>query len=257
MEAMQATEGTVTAVEAHGLSRTFRGRTAVDSLELRLPIGSIFALLGPNGSGKTTTVRMLTTILAPTGGRARVMGYDVVRQADQVRQVVAVVPQGAVMSYQLDLFGNIYTYLILAGHRPAEARRRAREALDRFDLTEHQTKRPHELSGGLRRRAELARVLARRVPVLLLDEPTTGLDPEARRSLWERVRALRADGCFTFLTTHSFEEAGALADIVGIMRDGRLVALGTPAQLTACYGVASLEEVYFKAVGQSGAVGRP
>ncbi|MEW6032125.1 MAG: AAA family ATPase [Bacillota bacterium] len=122
------------------------------------------------------------------------------------------------MSYHLDLVGNITTYLVLAGLSPRKARRRTEEALERFGLREHRRKKPHEVSGGLRRRAELARVLARRVPVLFLDEPTAGLDPGARRELWEEVRSLGREGCLVFLTTHSFEEAGAVADVVGIMR---------------------------------------
>jgi len=200
---------------------------------------------------------MLTTVLAPTGGQARVMGYDLVREADRVRRVVAVVPQGSVMSYQLDLSGNLLTYLVLAGLPPAEARRRTREALERFGLEEHRRKKPHELSGGLRRRAELARVLARQVPVLFLDEPTTGLDPGARRGLWEHIRALKRDGRLVFLTTHSFEEAEAVADIVGIMKDGHLAAFGAPGELAGGHGAASLEEVYFSVVGGVPGAGPP
>lgn len=221
-------------------------------LNLSLPGGVVFALLGPNGSGKTTTVRMLTTVLRPSGGEARVMGFDVVREAERVRRVVAAVPQGAVMSYHLDLVGNITTYLVLAGLSPREARRRTEEALERFGLREHRRKKPHEVSGGLRRRAELARVLARRVPVLFLDEPTAGLDPGARRELWEEVRSLGREGCLVFLTTHSFEEAEAVADVVGIMSGGRLAASGRPGELAASLGALSLEEAYFRVIGGAG-----
>lgn len=243
-------------IETLGLTKIFRGhpggRPAVAGLDLAVPIGVVFALLGPNGSGKTTTVRMLTTVLPPSRGLARILGRDTVRQASEVRRLVACVPQRSAMSYQLDLEANVTTYLVLAGYPLAEARRRTRATLERFGLAEHRSKKPHELSGGLLRRAQLARVLARDVPVLFLDEPTTGLDPAARRDLWNHIRSLRREGRLVFLTTHSLEEAEALADVVGILREGRLAAFGAPAELRTRYRTKSLEEVYFRAVGSGG-----
>jgi ABC-2 type transport system ATP-binding protein len=240
-------------IEAEGLTKVYGGRPVVDGVSFSAPPGVVFALLGPNGAGKTTLLRLLTTVITATRGRARVCGHDVATAPDEVRRLFAVVPQRSVMSYQLDLRQNVEAYLILAGLPRREARRRGQDVLERFGLGPHARKKPHELSGGLLRRAQLARVLARGTPVLFLDEPTTGLDPAARRDIWEEIRALRSAGRFVLLTTHSLEEAAALADVAGLIDQGRLAAFGPVRDLLAAHAVPSLEELYFRLVGPDAA----
>jgi ABC-2 type transport system ATP-binding protein len=212
------------AVEVEQLVREFKGGIrAVDELDLEVRDGEIYGFLGPNGAGKTTVVRILTTLLRPTAGRARVAGHDVVRDGDAVRRAIG----DPLMTGRelLRMQGALH------GLRGPQARQRAAELLDRVGLTEAGDRRVGGYSGGMRRRLDLALALVHRPHVLFLDEPTTGLDPTSRIALWREVSALHDEGTTVFLTTQYLEEAEQLADRVGIIARGNLVAEGTPASL--------------------------
>ncbi|MDI6824380.1 MAG: ABC transporter ATP-binding protein [Bacillota bacterium] len=218
-------------VETERLGKRYRKTWAVRDLDLAVKEGCIFALLGPNGAGKTTTVRMLTTAIPPHTGTARVCGYDVRTQSFQVRRNIALVPQGGGLTHQFNVYDNIWLYLVLRGLSPWKAKRLAREALERFDLAAHARKRPSELSGGLRRRVDVGRVPALPAPVVFLDEPTTGLDPVARRTVWSSIREARERGATVFLTTQAMDEVQELADEVCFLREGVVVWRGSKRSL--------------------------
>jgi ABC-2 type transport system ATP-binding protein len=224
------------AVEAVGLSRTFGSFTAVDSLDLHVAAGSVVAVLGPNGAGKTTVVRMLATLISPTGGRARVCGYDVATEGEEVRRRIALTGQFAALEDNLSAFQNLVLMARLRGQSASEAVRTADGLVERFDLGEFRTSLVKQLSGGQRRRVDLAAGLVVRPELLVLDEPTTGLDPRSRQVVWSTVRELVADGVTVLLTTQYLEEADALADRVVLIDHGRDVATGTPAELKARIG---------------------
>ncbi|SDQ58449.1 ABC-2 type transport system ATP-binding protein [Thermostaphylospora chromogena] len=224
------------AVRAEGLLKRYGGTTALDGFDLAVPGGTVHGLLGPNGAGKTTAVRILSTLLRPDGGRAEVAGFDVVRQADQVRYRIGLVGQHAAVDEVLSgrrnlaMFGRLY-------HLPGKiADRRADELLERFRLTDAADKAVKEYSGGMRRRLDLAAGLILSPPVLFLDEPTTGLDPRARIEVWEAVRELVREGTTVLLTTQYLEEADRLADRVTVIDAGRVVAEGTPGELKSAVG---------------------
>jgi len=234
------------AIECSALTRRFDTVTAVDALTLGVADGEVFGLLGPNGAGKTTTIKMLITLLEPTAGRAQVAGHDVVRDAREVRRSIGYVPQllssdGTLTAREnLDISSRLY-------HVPrAERRERIDEALSFMGLAEVGDRLVRTFSGGMIRRLEIAQAMLHRPAVLFLDEPTVGLDPVARKAVWEHVRALRErDGTTVMLTTHYMEEAAELCERVGIMHLGKLVALGTPAELSARVGPgATLDEVF-------------
>jgi ABC-2 type transport system ATP-binding protein len=230
------------AVETSGLHKSYGDVQALRGVDLRVETGSVFGLLGPNGAGKTTAVRILTTLLAPDEGSARVAGFDVVRDARKVRQHIGLAGQYAAVDENLTGFENLEMvgrlYHLGRGH----SRDRARELLASFDLSEAGDRLVRTYSGGMRRRLDLAAALVARPPVLFLDEPTTGLDPQSRSDLWEEVsRLAREDGVTVMLTTQYLEEADALAERVGIIDQGRIVAEGTPAALKAEVGRPSLE----------------
>ena len=230
------------AVEVHGLVRAFKGSVrAVDGLDLEVRAGEIYGFLGPNGAGKTTTVRILTTLLRPTAGSARVAGHDVVREADAVRRSIGVALQEAAIDPLMTGRELLRMQGALHGLRGGEARRRAADLLERVGLVQAADRRVGGYSGGMRRRLDLALALVHRPEVLFLDEPTTGLDPTSRAALWREVRALNDEGTTLFLTTQYLEEAEQLADRVGIIADGRLVAEGTPAELKARVGQPTLQ----------------
>jgi ABC-2 type transport system ATP-binding protein len=220
------------AVEVEQLVREFKGGIrAVDELDLEVRDGEIYGFLGPNGAGKTTVVRILTTLLRPTAGRARVAGHDVVREGDAVRRAIGVALQEAAIDPLMTGRELLRMQGALHGLRGPQARERAAELLDRVGLTEAGDRRVGGYSGGMRRRLDLALALVHRPHVLFLDEPTTGLDPTSRIALWREVSALHEEGTTVFLTTQYLEEAEQLADRVGIIARGRLVAEGTPASL--------------------------
>jgi ABC-2 type transport system ATP-binding protein len=225
------------AVEVEHLVREFKGGIrAVDGLDLEVRDGEIYGFLGPNGAGKTTVVRILTTLLRPTAGRARVAGRDVVAEGDAVRRAIGVALQEAAIDPLMTGRELLRMQGALHGLKGAEARERAAQLLDRVGLTEAGDRRVGGYSGGMRRRLDLALALVHRPHVLFLDEPTTGLDPTSRAALWREVRSLHEDGTTVFLTTQYLEEAEQLADRVGIINRGNLVAEGTPESLKARVG---------------------
>jgi ABC-2 type transport system ATP-binding protein len=223
------------AIEADGLVREFKkGPRAVDGIALAVEPGEIYGFLGPNGAGKSTTVLMLTTLLPPTAGTARVGGFDVVKQGPQVRTVIGAALQEAALDPMLTGREHLRLQATLQAMPRAERRPRAEELLERVGLADAGDRKVKGYSGGMKRRLDLALALVHRPRVLFLDEPTTGLDVQSRTALWEEVRRLaRDEGVTVFLTTQYLEEADVLADRVGIIDHGRIVAEGTPEELKA------------------------
>jgi ABC-2 type transport system ATP-binding protein len=233
------------AIEAHGLVREFKkGPRAVDGIDLRVEPGEVYGFLGPNGAGKSTTVHMLTTLLPPTAGSARVGGYDVVREGPQVRAAIGAALQEAALDPFLTAREHLRLQAALQGLSRAERARRGEELLTRVGLTEAADRRVGGFSGGMKRRLDLALALVHEPRILFLDEPTTGLDVQSRSALWSEVQRLTADhGVTVFLTTQYLEEADVLADRVGIIDHGRIVAEGTPEALKGEIGRPSVEVV--------------
>jgi ABC-2 type transport system ATP-binding protein len=219
------------AIVVEGLQRSFDEVLAVQGVDLSVEEGEIYGFLGPNGAGKTTTVRMLTTLLLPTGGRATVAGHDVVKQARAVRATIGVALQEAALDPLMTGRELIRLQATLQGLPGAEGKRRADALLERVDLAGAADRRVGGYSGGMKRRLDLAAALVHEPKVLFLDEPTTGLDPVSRKTIWEEVRALNDEGTTVFLTTQYLEEADQLADNVAIIDSGRIVAEGTPDSL--------------------------
>ncbi|MBV8987336.1 MAG: ATP-binding cassette domain-containing protein [Solirubrobacterales bacterium] len=227
---------TLPAVEAHQLTKRFGDFTAVDRLDLRVDHGTVVSLLGPNGAGKTTTVRMLATLSRPDGGYARVAGHDVVEEAPRVRSAISLTGQFAALDKHLTARENLVLMAQLRGRRAAAAAVRVDELIERFEIREIRDRLVKNLSGGERRRVDLAAGLIDRPEVLVLDEPTTGLDPRSRQVVWSTIRELVAEGVTLLLTTQYLEEADALADRVVLIDRGCEVAAGTPAQLKSQVG---------------------
>ena len=227
-------------IVAEGLVRAFGDVRAVDGVDLVVEAGEIFGLLGPNGAGKSTTVRMLTTLLRPTSGTARVAGFDVIRQADAVRRNIGVALQDAAIDPLMTGMELLRLQAVLYGLAPARVRARAGELLERVGLTAAADRRVGTYSGGMRRRLDLALSLIHQPTVLFLDEPTTGLDPMSRITLWEEVRRLNSEGTTVLLTTQYLEEADQLADRVAIVDHGRIVRQGAPRDLKAAVGAPTL-----------------
>ena len=232
-------------IEAQGLVREFKnGPRAVDAIDLAVAIGEIYGFLGPNGAGKSTTVHMLTTLLPPTAGKARVAGYDVVHEGPQVRARIGAALQEAALDPLLTGREHLRLQAALQALPRAEQRPRAAELLERVGLREAADRKVRGYSGGMKRRLDLALALVHRPPVLFLDEPTTGLDVQSRTALWAEVgRLAKEEGVTVFLTTQYLEEADVLADRVGIIDHGRLVAEGTPTELKAEIGRPTVEAV--------------
>lgn len=230
-------------IEVENLVREFRkGPRAVDGISLTVEPGEIYGFLGPNGAGKSTTVLMLTTLLPPTSGTARVAGYDIVKEGPQVRASIGAALQEAALDPYLTGRDHLRLQAALHGLPRAERRKRANELLERVGLSEAADRRVKGYSGGMKRRLDLALALVHRPSILFLDEPTTGLDPQSRSALWAEVsRLAREDGVTVFLTTQYLEEADVLADRVGIIDRGRIVAEDTPEALKAEIGRPSVE----------------
>ncbi len=218
-------------ISAHGLERRFGALVAVDGIDLEVEEGEIFGFLGPNGAGKSTTVRMLVTLLKPTGGTASVAGYDVVDEPNMVRRSIGVALQDAAIDPLMTGNELLKLQAILHGLGSKEATRRSGELLERVGLTIAGGRRVGTYSGGMRRRLDLALALIHNPSVLFLDEPTTGLDPTSRLSMWEEVRALNKEGTTVFLTTQYLEEADQLAGRIAIIDGGKIVRQGDPAVL--------------------------
>jgi ABC-2 type transport system ATP-binding protein len=232
-------------IEVEGLVKEFKkGPRAVDGIDLRVEPGEIYGFLGPNGAGKSTTVLMLTTLLPPTAGVARVGGYDVVREGPKVRSVIGAALQEAALDPLLTGRDHVRLQATLQGLSREDRKRRSDELLERVGLSEAADRKVRGYSGGMKRRLDLALALVHRPSILFLDEPTTGLDPQSRSALWEEVGRLAAeDGVTVFPTTQYLEEADVLADRVGIIDHGRIVAEGTPATLKAEIGRPSLHAI--------------
>ncbi len=229
------------AIQAEGLAKRFGATRALDGVDLQVEPGVVLGLLGPNGAGKTTAVRILATLLHPTAGHAEVGGYDVVRQPQQVRQLIGLTGQYAAVDENLTGTENLSMLGRLLGMGRAGARRRAAELLAHFDLADAAGRPVKTYSGGMRRRLDLAASLVGQPPVLFLDEPTTGLDPRSRNSLWAVIRELVAQGTTLLLTTQYMEEADQLAGHIAVIDHGRVIAQGTPDELKATIGGQVLE----------------
>jgi ABC-2 type transport system ATP-binding protein len=219
------------AISTSGLRKSYGDSVVLDGLDLSVPEGSVFALLGPNGAGKTTTVDILSTLLPWDGGEARVAGHDVAREPDAVRAAIAVTGQFTAVDNLLTGEENLRLMADLLHLGKHEGRCRAADLLERFDLSDAAGTTPATYSGGMRRRLDLAMGLMGDPRVVFLDEPTTGLDPRSRRAVWQIVRDLVADGVTILLTTQYLEEADELADRIGVLDAGRLVAEGTSEEL--------------------------
>jgi ABC-2 type transport system ATP-binding protein len=232
-------------IEVVGLVREYRkGPRAVDGIDLSVAPGEIYGFLGPNGAGKSTTVHVLTTLLPPTAGTARVGGYDVVKEGPKVRSLIGVALQEAALDPLLTGRDHLRLQATLQGVRKDQRRARAEELLHRVGLADAADRKVSGYSGGMKRRLDLALALIHSPRILFLDEPTTGLDPQSRTALWEEVALLRREDRVTvFLTTQYLEEADVLADRVGIIDQGRLVAEGTPAALKAEIGRPSVHAI--------------
>ncbi|GAA0831848.1 ATP-binding cassette domain-containing protein [Streptosporangium amethystogenes subsp. fukuiense] len=229
------------AIQAEGLVKRYGETRALDGVDLLVPQGRLLGVLGPNGAGKTTAVRILATLLRPDAGTAVVGGYDVTRQAHQVRSLIGLTGQYAAVDEMLTGVENLVMIGRLLGMTRADSRARAGELLERFDLSDAGGRAAKTYSGGMRRRLDLAASLVGRPQVLFLDEPTTGLDPRSRTDLWSVVRGLMADGVTVLLTTQYLEEADQLADDIVVFDHGRVIASGTSDQLKATTGAQVLE----------------
>ncbi|HEX6353280.1 ATP-binding cassette domain-containing protein [Actinophytocola sp.] len=228
------------AVEAVGLVKHFGATRAVDGVDLVVPRGGVFGFLGPNGAGKTTTIRVLATLVRPDDGTVRVLGHDVVTEADRIRARISLTGQFASIDEELTGRENLTILGRLLGFTRSAAKARAVELLDGFGLTEAGDRVTRTYSGGMRRRLDIAASIIISPDLLFLDEPTTGLDPRSRNQVWDIVRALAQEGTTILLTTQYLDEADQLTDRIAVIDRGRLIAEGTPAQLKASVGAGTV-----------------
>ena len=228
---MTTTSAARPAIAVTGLQKSFGDKVVLDGIDLTVRQGTIFALLGPNGAGKTTTVHILSTLIRADGGEVQVAGHDVEAEADSVRAAIGVTGQFSAVDNLLTGEENLLLMADLHHLGRAEGRRRAAALLDQFDLTDAARKTAATYSGGMQRRLDLAMTLVGRPRLIFLDEPTAGLDPRSRHTMWQIVGDLVADGVTIFLTTQYLEEADRLADRIAVLNHGRIVAEGTPAEL--------------------------
>src|SRR5499427_6339 len=222
---------TTSAIAVSGLRKAFGDKTVLDGIDLDVPAGAVFSLLDPNGAGKTTTVNVLTTLMKADGGTVRVAGHDIATETKAVRAVIGVTGQFAAVDELLTGQENLQLIADLKRVGSGEGRRVITELLERFDLVESAQKLVSTYSGGMRRKLDLAMTLVGNPQIIFLDEPTTGLDPRSRRTMWDIIRQLVADGVTIFLTTQYLDEADRLADRIAVLDQGRLVAQGTPGEL--------------------------
>lgn len=223
-------------IEAKGLVKRYGEFTAVNGVDLTIEAGECFGLLGPNGAGKTTLVRMITGVSPITAGQAFVAGMDVSRRPREVKAIIGVVPQEENLDPDFTVLKNLLVFARYFDIPSKEARRRAMANLEFFELAARQRAKIKELSGGMKRRLLIARGLINEPRVLILDEPTVGLDPQTKHLVWEKLRALKESGTTQLLTTQNMEEAAVLADRLAVMNEGRIVALGSPAELISRHG---------------------
>lgn len=244
--------GSAAIVETESLTRRFGTLTAVDALRISVGVGEVFGLLGPNGAGKTTAIKMLTTLLRPTSGKASVAGFDITRQAASVRRTIGYVPQAISVDGSLTGYENLLISAKLYDIPRRQREPRLRDALALVGLSGAADKLVREYSGGMIRRLEIAQATLHRPRVLFLDEPTIGLDPLARKAVWEHVARLRDDHRTTILlTTHYMEEADGLCSRVAIMHLGKVVTIGTPGELKASIGGGTLDDVFVYYAGDT------
>ena len=228
------------AIEASGLMKSFGSVRAVDGVDLAVRSGSVYGVLGPNGAGKTTTIRMLATLLRPDDGSARVLGHDIVHEADAVRGLVSLTGQLASVDEDLSGRENLILLGRLLGLKRTHAKTRAGELLEAFGLADAAGRLVKHFSGGMRRRLDIAASLVVTPQLMFLDEPTTGLDPRSRNQVWDIIRALVAEGTTILLCTQYLDEADNLADGIAVIDHGRVIAEGTPGQLKASVGSGAL-----------------
>jgi daunorubicin resistance ABC transporter ATP-binding subunit len=223
-------------IRLKGLTKHFDELVAVDGVDLDIPSGEIFGLLGPNGAGKTTIIRMLGGLTLPTAGGATVMDFDVVKRTQQVKSRIGVVPQNNVLDRDINVRQNLSYHAKLHDIPKAEIPAKIDEVLEFTELKAKRDSKVDELSGGMKRRLVVAKAMMHSPEVLILDEPTTGLDPQSRRMVWDKIWSLRDKGITIILTTHYMDEADALCDRIGIIDNGKIIALGTPAELKSRLG---------------------
>ena len=237
------------ALELRGLTKRYDdGLLALDAVDLVVPAGEFFGLLGPNGAGKTTLISAVCNLIRTTSGEARVFGHP--HETIEARSMIGLAEQDINLDRFLDVEETLVYHGGYYGMSRADARRRASEMIDIFDLRAKATTRAPKLSGGMRRRLLLARALMHKPELVILDEPTAGVDFELRLELWRYIRRLHAEGTTILLTTHYLEEAEQLCNKVAFINDGRIVSQGTSAELAAQYGVSSLEDAYLELVGR-------
>src|ERR1035437_2668779 len=229
------------AVEVKGLVKHFGENRAVDGIDLHIPTGTIYGVLGPNGAGKTTALRILSTLMQPDKGSAKIFGHDILREGQIVRQLIGLTGQDASVDEKLSANENLYIFSRLLGFSRSDSRKKTKELLEEFGLTEAATRPLSKFSGGMRRRLDLAASLISKPPLIFLDEPTTGLDPRTRIQMWNTIRSLVSDGSTVILTTQYLDEADQLADRIAVIDRGKVIAQGTPSQLKASVGAATLE----------------
>ncbi|NJD01580.1 MAG: ABC transporter ATP-binding protein [Ruminiclostridium sp.] len=243
----------INAIEINGLTKNFKTRKAVDNLVLSIKKGEIFALLGQNGAGKTTIIKMLTCLLTPSSGDALLLGDSIITNTEAVKQKINVSPQETAVAPNLTVKENLELIASIYGNDKHIARAKADKMMASFGLAERAKDRAKSLSGGMQRRLSIAMALISNPEIIFLDEPTLGLDVRARRELWNTLSALK--GKITIiLTTHYLEEAEALSDRIGIIHDGRLKALGTVEQLKTAVGKTTLEDVFLKLTESEGSL---
>jgi ABC-2 type transport system ATP-binding protein len=242
-------------IEVHSIVKKFGDFTAVDGVSFKVEAGEIFGLLGPNGAGKSTLIRMLVTLLPPTSGSASINGFDVVKKADDVRRSIGVIPQAMTSDLELTVEENLVIFAKLYGVPRAKRNKLIAELIAAVELTQWADKPVKNLSGGMRRRVEIARGLVHEPRVFFLDEPTTGLDPVSRTGAWTMLEKIKSERDLTvLLTTHYMDEADKLCDRIAIVDHGKLVALDTPARLKASIPGASdrttLDDVFVHYAGR-------
>jgi len=229
------------AIEAHGMVKKFGNYMAVNGVDLKVPVGSIYGLVGPNGAGKTTIINMLATLTQANDGTIKIFNYDVKKENNIVRQLIGLTGQFASIDENLSAIENLMIFGKLHGLSGGEAKKRAYELLEEFNLTEHKKKSVEKFSGGMRRRLDLAVSLISEPPLIFLDEPTTGLDPRTRAQMWKTIRKLVEKGSTILLTTQYLDEADQLADRIMLIDHGQVVIDGTPDQLKDSIGAESLQ----------------
>jgi len=228
-------------IDISGLSKEYSGKKVVDGLNLSVEQGELFGFLGPNGAGKTTTIRILTTLTKPTSGTVLINGIDAAKDPGKVKEVFGVVQQHLSLNRDLTIGENLELHARLHHIKAAARKKRIADLLDYVELSDHKDYLIDDVSGGMKRRAMIARALLHRPKLLFLDEPTVGLDAQTRRRVWDLIRRMKREGATVFLTTHYIEEAEALCQRVGVLHHGKLIAIGSPLELRQTLGLVAVE----------------